>query len=214
MKNSILESFLCKFQILTYSAQRIWKYLKYLSMKCIHVFPSHETIAKACDCHRSTVIRILKMFEELEWIFVKQRCFRSNLYYMPDELIQMDLDNPETFTRARLKATQDATENATENATPNATLYNVDNVIALKDVRLTKQTGTGNVQSSKDEKEQILQNIGIFGKDLWCLARFGYRALAMAIEDLKTRKASEPIRNLAAWLTNRCKHYQNKYCHN
>ncbi len=211
MKKSLLESFLVIFQTLTYLEQKIWRYLQSLSKKLIHVFPSQSTIAEKCGCHRSTANQILKKFSELGWITYIRRCFRSNEYYMPDELIDIDLNDPVTFTRENLKTTREATREATKEATKEATLYNVNNVPSLRDVRLTSKPCHGNVQSSKDQKHRLLEELGFFGKDLWCLARYHYNAIIYAREDLKSRESKEPINKLVAWFTSRCKVHNRKF---
>ena len=108
MSISLRPHFLVKFQVLTFLEQKIWRYLQFCSKRFIHVFPAQSTIAEKCGCHRSTVNQIIKKFVEFGWISKIKRCFRSSMYYMLDELIEMDLNHQETFTRENLLATQEA----------------------------------------------------------------------------------------------------------
>ena len=132
----------------------------------------------------------------------RKRCFRSNLYFIADELINLDTTKSDTFKRA--PKTVKPTESPTVKSTQNPTLCKTES--SLSSVRGTSQAES--VQQTKcKEVKHILESIGITGKDLWCLARYSLLAVAKAVEDYKTRKTTGPIRNLAAWLTSRCKAY-------
>jgi len=58
-------------------------------------------------CHISTVMRATAYFEELGWLYKKKRGYCSNLYYLNDEIIALDLNDEKVFLRPQCE------ENAT-----------------------------------------------------------------------------------------------------
>lgn len=204
MIESIKECFLNTFQLLSSKQKKIWQYIQWYAQRYRQVFPSHAKIAEAVGCHRDTVIQAVKKFSQMGWLGSIKRCFRSNLYFIANELINLDTTKPETFKRT--KETVKPTEAPTVKPTANPTLYKTESGVVP--VRQTSQSETVQHAHCKEVKH-ILESIGILGKDLWCLMRYSLLAVSKAVEDYKTRKAPGPIRNLAAWLTNRCKIYSN-----
>lgn len=203
--SELLENFLNTFQLLSPKQQKIWRVLQWYSLNYRHVFPSHETIAKKVGCHRDTVIQAIKKFCKLGWIGLAKRCFRSCMYYMADVLKKIDTKLNDTFR-----------VNPTQSPTVNPTLYNTYS--SSCNVRYASPVKTEAVQSIKDQEKQpsektdIIKKMGITDKkDIWCLCRYSLMALRYAYEDLTTRKASNYVRNVAAWITNRCKAHQNKF---
>lgn len=82
-----LESFSENFLSLTPKQQRIWKYLQFMARKHAAVFPSQSTIAKACSCHRETVIDAIKQFVKLGWLKKIKRGYTSCVYLLFKPLI-------------------------------------------------------------------------------------------------------------------------------
>ena len=82
-----LESFSENFFSLTPKQQRIWKYLQFMARKHAAVFPSQSTIAKACSCHRDTVIEAIKQFVRLGWLEKVKRGYTSCVYLLLKPLI-------------------------------------------------------------------------------------------------------------------------------
>lgn len=82
-----LESFSENFFSLTPKQQRIWKYLQFMARKHAAVFPSQSTIAKACSCHRDTVIEAIKQFVRLGWLEKVKRGYTSCVYLLFKPLI-------------------------------------------------------------------------------------------------------------------------------
>ena len=200
---SVKENFLNTFQLLSRKQQKIWRYIQWYAQHYRQVFPSHATIAEAVGCCRDTVIETIKKFSQWRWLGTMKRCFRTNLYFIANELIDLDTTKPDTFKR--IQETAKSTEAPTVKPTQNPTLYETKSNAV--DVRKTFPEPKIVQQIKCKEVTHILESIGISGKDLWCLARYSLLAVAKAVEDYKTRKAPGPIRNLAAWLTNRCKSY-------
>lgn len=54
----------------------------------------------------------------------------------------------------------------------------------------------------------LMEHLALSNEDKNKLNRFGFRALILAIEDYKTYSLRKSVRNLAAFLTSRCKAYQ------
>lgn len=198
--SSIKENFLNTFQLLSPKQQKIWRYIQGYAKRYRHVFPSHTTIATDVNCCRDTVIQAIKKFCQLGWLGSIKRCFRSNLYFVADDLKNIDTTNPSSFKvdPESSKPTENPTQKPTENPTLYKTVYN-----GVSERNTYQKPKTVQHPQCK-ETSHMLESIGILGKDLWCLARYGLRAVSLAIEDYKTRKAPGSIRNLSAWLTNRC----------
>lgn len=205
--SDLLTHFLNTYQILTKKQKKIFRHLHYLSKKHRNVFPSHTTIAEKCGCTRDTVVKTIKKFQSWGWIVSIKRCYRSSLYFMSDELVFLDLDNPKIFERVIETAGQNnanLSEGNTIDHSKNHTIYKTELSVVSGTVTSKPET----VQHTQcKETKHMLQSIGILGKDLWCIARYGLRAVSLAVEDFKTRKAPRAIANLAAWLTSRCKQY-------
>lgn len=202
-KNSdeeIKEYFLNSFQLLSTKQKKIWQLLQWYSTHYRNCFPSHAKIAEQVGCCRDTVIESIKKFQEWGWLYSMKRCYRSSVYFIRDCLKKFDTRKDDTFKL-------DPTQNPTEIPTENPTLYNTYS--KEKNVRLTKEVG--NVQSLKEEKVEILSKAGEFSsKDLFLLTKHSWRSLRLAVEDYLTRQAASPVRNLAAWITSRCKVYDSK----
>ena len=205
---NIKESFLNTFQLLSPKQQKIWRYIQWYAQGFRQVFPSQKTIAESVGCHRETVIEAIKKFCQLGWLGSFRRCFRSNLYFLTNELVNIDTTKTETFKKTPEKAvlTLNPTTIPTNKPTENPTVSKTE--LGVMPVRKTSQEKTVTVQhTQRKEVEHILLNIGISGKDLWCLASYSLLVVSKAVEDFKTRKAKGSVQNLAASLTNRCKAY-------
>lgn len=196
----LTENFLNTFQLLSEKQKKIWQILRWYAINYRQVFPSHAKIAQQVGCCRDTVIKALKLFESNGWLCSTWRCYRSKVYYLIDFLLKFDTRKNETFQK-----------NPTEDTTVKPTLYNTYS--SSSNVRYEKQEQKPRtVQDIDPEKKQILEKIGITEpKDIWCLARYSHRILRLALEDKTTRFAKQPIRRLAAWITDRCKKLKSKY---
>lgn len=209
---NLKEDFLNLFQLLTPKQQRIWRCLHWFSKNFRQVFPSHAKLAKVVGCCRDTVIEAIKKFAELGWIGSFKRCYRSNLYFVPETLSELDIDNPKTFRRPAPKKQPIPTQNPTLKPTENPTL---SNVASSKSIERNNERGVNeNVQATEQKKEQQqlpheVKDLPIPARDKALLARFSLSALRLAIEDWKTYARLYSVRNTAAFLTSRCKAYLN-----
>ena len=100
---SISDEFILLLPSLTPLQQRVWRYLQWMCSKFNNVFPSHETIARACRCSRRSVITAICVFRDKGWIAVKKRAYKSCLYWILPKLLQIDTTIKKTFTKKKVK---------------------------------------------------------------------------------------------------------------
>jgi hypothetical protein len=74
------------------------KYLWALANKHQFVFPTYERMAEMCGYSLRTAINICKKLAKLGIIGWQRRGYRSNLYFLPDELIKFNLRNTRLLT--------------------------------------------------------------------------------------------------------------------
>jgi len=84
------EYFLDNFETLPKTQKNIWRYLQKCSKKNKDVSQNHQVIAKACGCHRSTVVRVTNRFEELEWLIISKRAYGTNVYCIKEDLLSIN----------------------------------------------------------------------------------------------------------------------------
>ena len=128
---------------------------------------------------------------------------------MDESLLDIDLEKDTVYKSPA--HTENVTQKDAQNVTQNVTLSNEYKTI--KHVSLERKTQVGIVQDfqSKETKYLLQPITSLTQSDVWCLSRFSFAHVAKAVEDLKTRKSKEPVRNAGAWLTSRCQEYQRKY---
>ena len=96
-----VNEFLIKYSILTKFQKKIFKYLQWFSKIRRYVYPCLLRIANHVGCSIATVKRATAYFQELGWL-CKQKChYQSNLYFLNDELISLNLDDESLFLRER-----------------------------------------------------------------------------------------------------------------
>ena len=209
---NLREDFLNIFQLLTPKQQKIWRLLHWYARNYRLVFPSHERLAQNAGCCRDTVIEALKKFASMGWLGSIKRCFRSSLYFVPDALSSIDLDDPRTFRRPAPKKASIPTKNPTTVPTDNPTLLNV---APSESIERNATKTNENVQATEQKKEQQLphevKELPVAAKDKALLARYSLHVLRLAIEDWKTYARLYSVRNVAAFLTSRCKAYLEKF---
>ena len=101
---SISEIFRNLFKLLSKRTQWIFKKIQGMCKNCRAVFPSREYIAKEVGCSVRTVARALQLFQMNGWIVIKKRPYQSNVYFMDESLIELNLDNPKTFLKDEKKS--------------------------------------------------------------------------------------------------------------
>lgn len=99
--SSFINEFLNIYPTLTKFQRKIFKYLHWFSKKFRCVFPCLRNIALALKCCTRTVIRSITLFESLGWLFKKKRGYCSNIYYLNDEIISLNLDDESIFLREK-----------------------------------------------------------------------------------------------------------------
>ena len=206
--HQVREDFLDTFQLLTPKQKKIWCYLQSMAKNLRVVFPGQGTIAKAVGCCRETVIETIKKFVEAGWMQIIKRFWRSHTYFVNEQLVNLDVHNPKTF--AKPKSQGKPTTDPTTNPTP----IRVTSSTQIRNV----ETKNENVQAMEPKQEkklpqktecihEELTHFGLSLRDVVILSKYSLRIVRLAIEDYKTYRFYKHVRNLAAFLTNRCQHY-------
>lgn len=81
----------------------IFRYLQWMARNLEMVFPSYEEIAEKCNCSIDTAFRAVSRFISYGWISKRKLAFQSNTYFMVEELIDQDLDDPKLYENERFK---------------------------------------------------------------------------------------------------------------
>jgi hypothetical protein len=202
------ETFLNLFQFLSKTQQKIWGYLRWYATRFRNVFPAHATIASAVGCHRDTVIEAIKRFSGYGWLVTVKRCFRSNLYFVNEELIPIDTADPRTFQREipQPRPPGSGTASDRDSDTSKCISKNID---PMNDREVSE-----NVQHLDAKKEDTLphevRDLPVSLRDKFFLVKYSLRILRLAIEDFKSYCRLKTVRNAAAFITSRCKYYYNK----
>ncbi len=186
-QEELVENFLNTFHLLTPKQQKIWRYLQSFAKHYRAVFPSQSKIAKACQCHRETVIEAIKKFKSFGWLSVVRRAYTSCVYFLIENLIGIDTLNPKSFEKKNFSPKTDM------NPTSKPTVIN----------------------SNKSNKNDIdaqrnVQNFSLSEKDtkiILSLEKRNPSAMQHAIEDLKALEKKEEIKNPAALLVSRFNHH-------
>lgn len=110
---SLTEIFKNLFKSLSRSTQQIYKYLHWMCNKYHFVEPSIDRIAAKAGVSRRTVFNALKLFIENGWLATKRRAYRTNVYFMSDELLKLDPSDPKTFEKLSTKNEDFSSENCT-----------------------------------------------------------------------------------------------------
>lgn len=205
MSMDVRESFLNFFQLMTPKQQKIWKSIQWYAKNFRHVFPSHAKIAEFAGCCRDTVIAALKKFSELGWIGFIKRCFRSNLYFMNEELIDLNLDDPMTFKRPI--PTREPTPIPSGNPT---VLFESKNKEIERNVR-NESENVHHIEKKKQELSHEVKQLPLSDRDKHLLARYSPQILRLAIEDWKSYALLKHVRNVAAFLESRARYYYDQF---
>lgn len=97
--SDFLNDFLNIFPTLSKFYKKVFKYLQWFSKKFRCVFPCILRIANSIGCSNSTVKRATAFFEQMGWIIKKKCPYGSNQYFINNELISLNLDDPSLFFR-------------------------------------------------------------------------------------------------------------------
>jgi hypothetical protein len=98
-RSEFINDFFNIYPTLTKFQKKVLKYLHWYAKKFRCVFPSIPTISQAIKCCIRTVMRCTSLFSKLGWIYKKKRGYCSNLYYMNDEIISLNLADESIFLR-------------------------------------------------------------------------------------------------------------------
>lgn len=146
------DSFPDFYVLLSKAQKRIFLKIQHYCRKFSVNFISHDLLAKESKCCRRTVVRAIEAFTKYGWITVEKRAYRSNVYRLPDYLLNFDLHNQENFRNRRFKRIdpQRENENVTQNVTENVTLlykrYSKGN-------RLSQEESSSPLNFSSEERQ-------------------------------------------------------------
>ena len=206
-KSQLVEDFLNTYHLLTPKQRRIWNYLHSFAKRYRNVFPSQQTIAEACGCHRSTVIEAVKKFVSLGWLGMMRRAYKSCLYYISDKLIRIDLKNPLTFVKkiSSPKPTKKPTQDPTV-----INKYSSYNKYSFEEGESKIENlsfNDGDKSNSQDEIPLEIYKMPVPMKDKVLFAKWKMqnpKAFYFAYEDLKgARERNWWIDNFAKFFTSR-----------
>lgn len=99
-----VDSFLRSYALFSPAQKRIWSYLLSVHHYGIGVFPSMSMIALNSGCSRNTVQRAVNFFISQCYLMKKRRAYTSNIYFIPECLAVLDLDDIQTFTKNHVQA--------------------------------------------------------------------------------------------------------------
>lgn len=192
--SDFITNFLNIYQTLTVFQKKIFKYLQWFSKKFRCVFPCLQKIANAIGSCVRTVTRATKYFQDLGWIYKKKRGYQSNLYFMNDELIDLNLDDKSLFFREKCPDNVHVLESSSSDS--------IDTSI---------QEGKVPIYENMENKEipHILKIRCLSIDDRQRLAnRFSEYALYQSIEDAKWyAKMGNKIKNYLALIWSGAKRY-------
>lgn len=96
-----VNNFLNLYPTLTKFQKKLFKYLQWFSNKFRCVFPCVQKMANAIGSSVCTVMRATALFQNLGWIYKRKRGYCSNLYFMNEELINLNLSDESLFLREK-----------------------------------------------------------------------------------------------------------------
>lgn len=97
--STFVNDFLNTFQALSKFQQKCFKYLQWFAKKFRCVFPCIQKIANAIGCSIATIKRATAYFQNIGWLYKRKRGYQSSLYYLHQELIDLDLNDQSLFLR-------------------------------------------------------------------------------------------------------------------
>lgn len=194
-KKSLVEILKNSWQIFTKGYRRVFKYLWWFFKKLRQVFPSLETIAKEVKLSKRQVQNALKHFLTLGLIGWVRRPYQSNVYFMPDEVIGVNLKDERSLN-------EKLPENSHENCHKDCHVFNVaSSFVSLSSC--TSESPSAIVPKFKEKEKQqgqeakkswyfsLPKSLQLkFIYDLFDFTRFGW-----ALKALTEYEVSEVINN-------------------
>lgn len=189
---------------LSKSHKRIFRYLQDLSRRYKFVYPAVPTIAKECECSDRTVERATKLFRDRGWLTAKKMGYSSNVYYLINELIKLDLDDPKIYQLS------DAEKHE---LSPRNDAQNVGVSSLLNTNTSTKENSTHIKNASKFRTYHQLNQFSLdFWQKLTLTQHFSEAEISKAIEDYFWYIAEgNKVRNIGGYLYDQAKKARNFY---
>lgn len=217
MQNTIVEKqsvseFKKTFFTLSPNQQKIFRYLHWFCQSHHVVKPSQRHIAETVGCSRDTVIQTIKLFIKFNWLTTIKKAWRTCIYIVSESLLNLDLDSKETFKKdpnahlSQPPEKQEPTPNPTIDPTINPThsKYSINYTMNVNENVAVQST---NLKETTTKTHQQLNKLPITEQDKHLLSRYNQNILLPAIRDLEVYSMKNTVRNVAAFLTSRCKAY-------
>ena len=189
--SNLVNDFLNLFGILSKLQQKIFRLFHWFSKNKRNIYIGIPYIAEKIGCSERTVKRATAYFQQMGWICKVKRCYRSNLYYMTNELIKLNLDDKKLFN---------VPSSVPENGPILGVLKTELTISTTEQVRIYKNQP----KPAPKEKEipQVINVKGIAPNDQQRLAnQFSEYALVRAMEEARwyVRQGNQ-IRSLIAYI--------------
>lgn len=157
----VTEGILNCFQFLSSKQKKIFLYIQWIGKNFRNVFPCFKTIAEKCECSIPTAKRAIKYFESMGWLCHQKRSYRSNIYFMDRQVLQLDLTSPNAFRKVTPTLSNDP-KNDTQNDTVLYVASSYPSILRTNPVNQTAQKVTNYgipIQDSerKDLKDMLIK---------------------------------------------------------
>ena len=163
--SELVENFLNSFQILSKKFRQIFKYMQYMCKSKRTVWPSLRHISKTCECSVKTVQRALSYFNSQGWLVWRRCPYQSNLYFMDDGLLALNMNNKKTFEKTNVHQNVHQNVHVSSHPCSSSSMYGTKQDVPVP---------------------QIIKIKGLTPEEMQELAnQYTERELACAIEDLK-----------------------------
>lgn len=199
----LLNDFLNIYQTLSKFQRKVFKYLQWFSKKFRNVFPCIFTMTQALQCSDSTIKRATAYFHRMGWVSKSKRGYQSNVYYMNNELIDLNLDDVNLFFREK-RPVNDPTNDPV-----------LKEPIQVKDISTSEGVHIDNIKTKKaPQKRDVPEFIkikGISENDQQRLANeFSEYSLSKALEEAKwyTKKGNK-IKSIISYMWKAAKRFSN-----
>lgn len=185
-KNPLIEALKNAWQLLSKGYKKVLKYIWWYFKKLKTVFPSHATIANDVGLSEKQVRNALNHFESKGWIGWVKRPYHSNVYFMPDEIINLNLNDEKEMSYLSqqnyrqnyrvLDVLSSYEDNTCTSGTPSAT-------VPISSIKEQEQ--------GLEEKKKWYSSLPEFLKKMFMWDRFDYKRFGWAIKSLSEQEIYE-----------------------
>jgi hypothetical protein len=174
---SLTSALISVYQLLSRFKRKIFKYIHGLLRTYIHAFPSLITIANNCGCSVKTVQRAIDYFVSVGFISYRTRPYQSNVYFMDDDILKLNLDDPNLFLKKNLisDVQQDVHPNVQQDVHVLDLSINQTNIRSDQEEQKVDKVNYGNYK--------FLLNKRFSPREAYLLAKYPEHAVQMAYEN-------------------------------